>query len=360
MSDCLAESRSRASMTITGTSVLSWSASRTSSGLCRSRPSKALTATTNGSPRASKKSSGPKQSSRRRVSTSTTAPIAPRTRSSHMNQNRFCPGEPNRYSTSSSSIEMRPKSMATVVVVLFGVAVRSSTPTDADVITASVRSGTISETAPTKVVFPAPNPPDTTIFVDREGRRSEPLKATEHPPQECWVTLVAIGGGGLEDLDEPEVNHVGDDHAGHSERNPELGRDLRDGDRPLADLDHGVVLGGQQGALPCLPAVGGRQHERLEVQLPSRLRPAPGAGIRPHEGGVAGLAGVAPSRGRVLGHVGPGRRSASVAGPGRRRRPRRPELGGQVLPDAVHEHRHLVAHEADVGGGRGQHRQPRP
>ena len=37
-----------------------------------------------------------------------------------MNQNRFWPGEPNRYRTSSSSIEMRPKSIATVVVVLFG------------------------------------------------------------------------------------------------------------------------------------------------------------------------------------------------------------------------------------------------
>src|SRR4051812_9104034 len=151
---------------------------------------------------------------------------------------------------------MRPKSIATVVVVLLGVADRSSTPTEADVMTASVRRGTISDTAPTKVVLPAPNPPDTTIFVDREGRRSEPLKATEHPPQECWITFVTIGGGGLEDLDEPEVNHVGDDHAGDSEGNPELGRDLRDRDRPLADLDHGVVLGGQQGALPCLPPLG--------------------------------------------------------------------------------------------------------
>ena len=61
---------------------------------------------------------------------------------------------------------MRPKSMATVVVVLFGVAARSSTPTLASVITASVVSGAISETDPTKVVLPTPNPPATTIFVD--------------------------------------------------------------------------------------------------------------------------------------------------------------------------------------------------
>src|SRR5919202_6836412 len=158
-------------------------------------------------------------------------------------------------------IEMRPKSMATVVVVLFGVAVRSSTPTEALVMTASVRSGTISETAPTKVVLPAPNPPDTTIFVEREGRRSEPLKATEHPPQECWITFVAVGRRGLEDLDQAEVDHVGDDDAGHPEGDPQLGCDLGHGHRALADLDHGVVLGREQGALPRLPPVRGGQHE---------------------------------------------------------------------------------------------------
>src|SRR4051794_19061283 len=166
---------------------------------------------------------------------------------------------------------MRPKSMATVVVVLLGVAVRSSTPTEAEVITASVRSGTISETAPTKVVLPAPNPPDTTIFVEREGRRSEPLKATEHSPQESWVTFVAIGSRGLEDLDEAEVDHVGDDDAGHPKGDPQLGGDLGDGHRALTDLDHGGVLGGEQGALPRVAPVGGRQHERLQVEIPPRL-----------------------------------------------------------------------------------------
>src|SRR5438309_425480 len=138
---------------------------------------------------------------------------------------------------------MRPKSIATVVVVLLGVAVRSSTPTEAAVMTASVRRGTISETAPTKVVLPAPNPPDTTIFVDREGRRSEPLKATEYPPQECWVTFVPVGCSRLEDLDQAEVDHVGDDDSGHPEGHPELRRDLRDAHGSLADLEHAVVLG---------------------------------------------------------------------------------------------------------------------
>ena len=39
-------------------------------------------------------------------------------------------------------------------------------PALASVITASVVSGRISDTAPTKVVLPTPKPPATTIFVD--------------------------------------------------------------------------------------------------------------------------------------------------------------------------------------------------
>ena len=56
--------------------------------------------------------------------------------------------------------------MATVVVTLFGVADRSSWPTLASVITASVVSGMISETDPTNVVLPTPKPPATTIFAE--------------------------------------------------------------------------------------------------------------------------------------------------------------------------------------------------
>ena len=59
-------------------------------------PSNSLTATRNGSLRCSKKSTAAKLSCRRRQSTRTIAPIAPRTRSSHMNQNRRWPGVPNR------------------------------------------------------------------------------------------------------------------------------------------------------------------------------------------------------------------------------------------------------------------------
>jgi hypothetical protein len=38
---------------------------------------------------------------------------------------------------------------------------------------ASVRNGMISDTAPTKVVFPTPNPPAMTILVDAASRLSE-------------------------------------------------------------------------------------------------------------------------------------------------------------------------------------------
>ncbi|GAA3298514.1 hypothetical protein GCM10020218_086330 [Dactylosporangium vinaceum] len=61
---------------------------------------------------------------------------------------------------------IRPKSIATVVVVLSGTAAVSSTPTLAPVSTASVVNGVISETAATNVVLPAPNPPAMTIFAD--------------------------------------------------------------------------------------------------------------------------------------------------------------------------------------------------
>jgi hypothetical protein len=62
--------------------------------------------------------------------------------------------------------------MATVVVDFSGVAARSSTSALASVITASVVTGSISETERTNVVLPTPKPPAMTIFVDvAVGRR---------------------------------------------------------------------------------------------------------------------------------------------------------------------------------------------
>src|ERR1700752_1795024 len=64
-----------------------------------------------------------------------------------------------------------------------------STPAEASVTIASVRSGMISDTAPTNVVLPAPNPPAMTIFVDAVSRlfrrgwasRAEGPQATQRP-----------------------------------------------------------------------------------------------------------------------------------------------------------------------------------
>src|SRR5690349_10836642 len=175
-----------------------------------------------------------KQSARRRVSTITTAPMAPRTSSSHMNQKRVWPGVPNRYRIRSRSIEMRPKSMATVVVVLPGTLRVSSTPTPADVMIASVVSGVISETEPTSVVLPTPNPPAMTIFADvtRPAGRvmSEPPKSTQHPfKQFCAHRVVFFQRGRLIDRDQPVSRHVGDDDPCDSQRELHPRRDLGEG-----------------------------------------------------------------------------------------------------------------------------------
>src|SRR3954470_6633684 len=96
---------------------------------------------------------------------------------------------------------MRPKSMATVVVALVGTASRSSTPSDSLVTRASVRSGLISETEPTRVVLPTPKPPATTIFVEAVARPPalERAKSTEGPFNEIQslVTRRAVVQGGL-------------------------------------------------------------------------------------------------------------------------------------------------------------------
>ncbi len=82
----------------------------------------------------------------------------------HSRMKRFCPGAPNRYSTSESLSVRRPKSMATVVVVLSGTPARSSISSPACVMTSSVRSGRISESVPTNVVLPTAKCPTIRIL----------------------------------------------------------------------------------------------------------------------------------------------------------------------------------------------------
>src|SRR4051794_25164364 len=148
----------------------------------------------------------------------TTAPMAPRTSSSHMNQKRVWPGVPKRYRIRSRSMLIRPKSMATVVVIFPGTCRLSSTPTPAEVMMASVVSGVISETEPTSVVLPTPNPPAMTIFADvtrpAAGRdMSEPAKSTQPPFQQFRASRVGLifQRGGLVHRHKAIGGHVGDD-----------------------------------------------------------------------------------------------------------------------------------------------------
>src|SRR5262249_27997996 len=111
---------------------------------------------------------------------------------------------------------IRPKSMATVVVVWPGTCRVSSTPTPAVVMMASVVSGVISETDPTSVVLPTPKPPAMTIFADvtrPDGRcvMSEPPKSTEHPLQQFRAhCIVFVERGRFVDRDQAVRRHVGD------------------------------------------------------------------------------------------------------------------------------------------------------
>src|ERR1700727_1533150 len=137
----------------------------------------------------------------------TTAPIAPLMRSSHMNQNRCWPGVPNRYRIRPASRVSRPKSMATVVVPLSGTKERSSTSVLAEVMTASVVSGVISDTDPTNVVLPTPKPPATTIFTEviavpatSGGATLELAKSPEHPFKQVHVRATLL----MVDLMDPD------------------------------------------------------------------------------------------------------------------------------------------------------------
>src|SRR5512139_2911060 len=80
---------------------------------------------------------------------------------------------------------MRPKSIATVVVVFCSIPAVSSMPTLFSVSISSVRSGRISLTEPTSVVLPTPKPPATRILTAsagscRSARGSERMESIDH------------------------------------------------------------------------------------------------------------------------------------------------------------------------------------
>src|SRR5260370_8173641 len=92
----------------------------------------------------------------------------------------------------SSSMLMRPKSIATVVVVLRSTPVSRSMPLLASVSSASVCSGRISVTAQTMVVWPAPKPPAIRILIETGvlaglSAISESAKPIGDPPEELRI-----------------------------------------------------------------------------------------------------------------------------------------------------------------------------
>src|SRR2546423_8853098 len=171
----------------------------------------------------------------------TRAPRAPYARSCHMKPNRSCPGVPNRYSLSVSSMVMQPKSSATVVVVLAGTSPVRSTCAATEVMAASVVSGGISEMADTVVVLPTPKPPAITIFTGTGGRcprrvgSVDGLESTDHPLDQ--VQVVRQRGARALHEQVPEAGEVGHEHAGDADVQPQPRGHLGDRHGGQAQLD---------------------------------------------------------------------------------------------------------------------------
>src|SRR5579863_2585732 len=103
--------------------------------------------------------------------------------------------------------------------------------------TASVVSGVISDTEPTKVVLPTPKPPATTIFTEVIAEASPPpcgratldlTESTKHPFEQVKVGP-AFGIITLMDADEAVRAHVRDQDPRDAERQPQHRGDLGDG-----------------------------------------------------------------------------------------------------------------------------------
>src|SRR5690606_37426330 len=179
---------------------------------------------------------------------------------------------------------MRPKSIATVVVLLAGMPVVSSTAALAAVITASVVNGVISEIAPTMVVLPTPKPPAMRIFADlisdgRPVRLLELPKSTQHPLQQFHPVLVTLMNGRVVQGEQALGDHVGHQHAGYPEGYAHVRRDLRQR-QWLAVAhrgDHLLVAARKRGLLA--PPRRGHQN-RLDGDVARRLGAAPGDSVR--------------------------------------------------------------------------------
>src|SRR5215472_12548041 len=196
-----------------------------------------------------------------------------------MNQKRSWPGVPNRYSTRWVPMVSRPKSIATVVVVLLPTPVRSSVPTLARVRDSSVCSGRTSLIAPTSVVLPAPKPPAMRILNAASGTPaalSEGVEPLQDLLQQGGARLLACGPLGK--YGDPAVaDEVGQQHPNHPDRQREGGCHVGHRHRRLAQSEDPAVLGGQGHVVKPLIPRGGHEHrDQVQDRPADRLGPASG------------------------------------------------------------------------------------
>src|SRR5580698_2694724 len=235
-----------------------------------------------------------------------------------MNQNRSWPGTPNRYSTRRSLIVMRPKSIATVVVVLPVTPRRSSRPAPALDRRSSVSSGRTSLIALTSVVFPAPKPPAMRILCAASNWASAASLAPPAPsvpseraePIEYLLNHVVarqLDGGPV-----PHHPHrlledqVGEQHADHAYRQCRVGGDVGHRHRPLAQAEDLAVLRGLPDRVVAgvaFPADGDHHGDQVEHLTVGRLGPAAGDRVRAdHRSQVAADPLAVPAGRRHLNH----------------------------------------------------------
>src|SRR5450759_4916734 len=144
---------------------------------------------------------------------------------------------------------MRPKSMATVVPRLASASGPAwSRPRLSTVISASVRNGSMSEMAPTKVVLPTANPPATTIFIDTgacHGRvgDSKRADAIEQLLEERDVGGDAGRGGGIDGAG-AGGGEVADEDPDDADGEGEAAGELCEGGRGVAELHDAGGFGG--------------------------------------------------------------------------------------------------------------------
>src|ERR1700733_7717215 len=173
-----------------------------------------------------------------------------------MNQKRSWPGVPNRYSTRRAPIEIRPKSMATVAVVLPATPVRSSTPIPTCVRDSSVRSGRISLMALAGVGLPTPNPPGTQILTGvswlPSASPSEGAEPIEYLLEQLGAGLLACGWP-RQHGDHALLNGVGQQDADHTKRQGYIGGHVGHGDGGPAQAEQLAVLRIELGQLAAAP-----------------------------------------------------------------------------------------------------------